>query len=66
MGREFLEGSYPGAFLSANSGQLQAQVERLVGPLFERRCVKDRRRSKRDIHGRREGERDKPPARFSN
>lgn len=66
MGREFLEDSYPGAFLFANSGQLQAQVERLVGPLLERRCVKDRRRSKRDIHGRRESERGKPPGRFPN
>jgi hypothetical protein len=66
MGKGILEVSYPGVFLFASSGQLQAQVERLVGPLSERRCLKDRRRSKRDIHGRRESERGQSPGRFFN
>ena len=56
MERDFLEISYPGPFLFASSAQIQAQVERLVGPLFERRCVKDRRQTKRDLLGRRDSD----------
>jgi hypothetical protein len=61
MGSEFMEQAIPEVFLSASFANLQAQVERLVGPLFERRSVKDRRESERDPFGRRESDRFSEP-----
>lgn len=57
MGPEFLEEAIPEVSLSASFAHLQAQVEWLVGPLFDRRSVKDRRQSRRDFFGRRESDR---------
>ena len=61
MERDFQEISYPGPFLFVSFAQIQAQVERLVGPLFERRCAKDRRRTKGDLLGRRESDKSGSP-----
>ena len=43
MQSEVSEVSIPVEFWSGTVGHLQAQVERLVGPLLERRSGKDRR-----------------------
>ena len=63
MGMEYSEvswqetSSWQEPSLFATFSHLQEQVERLVGPLFERRSQKDRRRSVRDLFGRRETDR---------
>ena len=57
MRTELSEVSNSGGFLSERFGYLQAQVERLVGPTFERRSGKDRRRMTRVFLGRRESDR---------
>ena len=57
MGMEYSEvswqetSSWQEPSLFATFSHLQEQVERLVGPLFERRSQKDRRRSVRDLFG---------------
>ena len=56
MRTELSEVSSSGVFLSERFDYLQAQVERLVGPLFERRSGKDRRRIRREFLGRRESD----------
>jgi hypothetical protein len=48
--------SIPVEFGSATFGDLQAEVERLVGPLLERRSLKDRRLVERVSLGRRESD----------
>jgi hypothetical protein len=57
MEKGLSEVSWPGTSLFARFGYLQAQVDRLVGPLFERRSVKDWRQTARDLLGRRESDR---------
>jgi hypothetical protein len=56
MRRKSSKVSISGEFLPASFGHLQEQVERLVGPLSERRSMRDRRRSRREFLGRRESD----------
>lgn len=57
MGSEYSEVSWSGTSLFESFSHLQERVEHLVGPLFERRAQGDRRRSVRDLFGRRESDR---------